>query len=107
MSTTNPDRKPTPVSIPWKTCVHVCRDCFERPDGPACGGDGATVKARIKEALRDLKPGVRTIETSCLDCCPEGAFAIAITGPSGPPRGFSLTSLEQADEIVRIARLPQ
>jgi hypothetical protein len=102
-----PDRPPpAPVEIAWETCLHVCRDCFGRPDGPACGGDGATVKARLKEALRDLKPRVRTLETSCLDCCPEGAFAIAITRPNRPTEGLALTHPDQLGEVVRRARLP-
>jgi hypothetical protein len=84
--------------------VLVCRDCFERPDGPACGGNGGTVKAKIKQALRDLKPAVRTLETSCLDCCPEGAFTVAIVTTSGPPRGFALTSFDQTDAIVQLVR---
>jgi hypothetical protein len=98
---------PTPDDVAWTTAVLVCRDCFARPDGPVCGGDGGAVKARIKQALRDLKPAVRTMEISCMDCCPEKAFTVAIVSPSGPPRGFALTSLEQADAIVQMVREQQ
>jgi len=98
---------PHPHNVAWTTAVLVCRDCFERPDGPVCGGDGGAVKARIKQALRDLKPAVRTMETSCMDCCPEKAFTVAIVSPSRPPEGFALTSLEQTDEIVRLVREQQ
>ena len=92
------------VDVAWTTTVLVCRDCFARADGPACGGSGGTVKARIKQALRDLKPRVRTLETSCLDCCPVGAYTVAIASSSAPPEGFALTTLEQADEIVQRVR---
>jgi len=95
---------PEPSAVAWSTAVLVCRDCFERPDGPACGGDGGAVKARIKQALRDLKPRVRTMEVSCMDCCPDRAYTVAIISPDAPPRGFALTSLDQADEIVRLVR---
>jgi hypothetical protein len=92
------------VDVAWTTTVLVCRDCFARADGPACGGSGGTVKARIKQALRDLKPRVRTLETSCLDCCPVGAYTVAIASSSALPEGFALTTLEQADEIVQRVR---
>ncbi len=95
---------PSPQEVAWSTLVLVCRDCFERADGPACGGGAGTVKARIKEALRDLKPRVRTLETSCHDCCPEGAFSVVIVRPGAAPEGFALTSPEQADAVVRSVR---
>ena len=95
---------PPPEDVAWTTLVLVCRDCFERPDGPACGGSAGTAKARIKEALRDLKPRVRTLESSCHDCCPEKAFSVAIVRPDAPPAGFALTSVDQADAVVRAVR---
>ena len=100
----NDPMEPQKTPVAWTTAVLVCRDCFARTDGPTCGGDGGAVKARIKGALRDLKPRVRTMETSCMDCCPEKAYMVAIVSPNASPQGFALTTLEQADEIVQIVR---
>jgi len=96
--------KASASQVAWSHLVLVCKDCFSRVDGPLCPERSADVKAKLKTSFKELKPKVRTLETSCMAVCPAKSFLVVNVPPCSKPESFVLSSLEETQGVIERVR---
>ena len=86
---------------PWQDVVLVCRKCSRKLDGGFGKDGGATLRAELKQVLRDAgrRRKVRVMEPGCFSVCPK--HAVSVMHGSRPGEILVVPQGTDAAELLR------